>query len=96
MSPEEAAEEAKKLKIETLEKKLKGAKEALKDTEDANKILAINKNLSAMADALNKLKESLEFGMDPELFELELWAIEAACIMLERQIETDFYDHLYD
>ena len=55
-----------------------------------------NKNVEKITDALKKLKESLEFGMDPELFELEMWALEAAMVMVERKIYTDLYDALYD
>jgi hypothetical protein len=96
LSPEEAAKEAKKVKIEKLEKDLEGAKKAMEGSDDPKKIQAINKNLEKITAALKTLKEALEYGMDPELFELEIWAIEASMIMVERKIYTDLYDALYD
>jgi len=100
-TPEEKAAEAaaaekalKDAKLKELDDKIEDVKAGIPNIKNKEAKEVAKTTVVKLKDAKEKVKESLEFGMDPELFENEIWALNAVLEITKRKIDTDLYDNL--
>ena len=96
-TPEEKQAAEKQFNIDKLEANLTSTKEGqdkIDKLKDPAAWATAQTTISDIEDALKKLKESMEYERGSELFENEIWALNAVLEITKRKIDTDLYDNL--
>ena len=88
------SKDIKKAQVKVLDDKIKNVQAGIPKIKDKKAKETAKKTVDKLKDAKGKLGEALEFGMDPELFENKIWAINAVLEITKRKIDTDLYDNL--